>query len=74
MYIYILFYCSVVKRPGTSVPSRYKKMKTSRYQIFLKWGYRWYRGPGQPGSWRVGPYDFRDEENADEISEPSLKT
>ncbi len=34
----------------------------------------WYRGPGQPGSWRVGPYDFRDAENADGISEPSLKT
>ncbi len=39
---------------------------------FLK--YRWYRGPGQPGSWCVGPNDFRDAENADGIAEASLKT
>ncbi len=35
--------------------------------------YRWYRVPGQPGSWRVWPYDFRDAENADGISESSYK-
>ncbi len=32
--------------------------------------YRWYR---EPGSWRVRPYDFRDAENADGISESSYK-
>ncbi len=26
------------------------------------------RGPGQPGSWRVGPYDFCDTENPDWIA------
>ncbi len=31
-------------------------------------GFVKYRGPGQPGSWRVGPYDFRDAENPDWIA------
>ncbi len=62
---------SVVKRPGTSVPSRYKKNENVTIPGLLK--YRWYRGPGQPGSWYVGPNDFRDADNVDGISEPSLK-
>ncbi len=44
-----------------------KKMKTSRYQVFFKY-------PGRPGSWPVRPYDFRDAENADGISDPVIKT
>ncbi len=35
--------------------------------------YRWYRGSGQPGSWRVRVYDFRNAENAEGIMESSLK-
>ncbi len=54
---------SVVKRPGTSVPSLYKKNENITVPGFVK-----YRGPGQPGSWRVGPYDFRDAENPDWIA------
>ncbi len=38
--------CSVVKRPGTLVQSRYKKNAT--VPDLLK--YRCFRGPGQPGS------------------------
>ncbi len=64
---FIIDLSSVVKRLCTSVSSRYKKMKTSRYQVFFK--YRWYRGPDQPASWHVVPYDFRDAENTDGIAE-----
>ncbi len=35
--------------------------------------YMWYRVLGQPGSWRVQPYDFCDAENADGISKSSHK-
>ncbi len=35
--------------------------------------YRWYRVPGQPGSWPVQLYEFHDAENADGISESSYK-
>ncbi len=60
---------SVVKRPGTSVPRRYKKKQKHHGTTFF-FKYRWYRGPG---SWRVWPYDFRDAGNVDEISESSYK-
>ncbi len=35
--------------------------------------YRWYRGPGQPGSWCIQSYDFSKTENVDRISESSYK-
>ncbi len=59
---------SVVKRPGTSVPSRHKKLKTSLYKVFFM-----YRVPGQLGSVCVGPYDFREAETADGILKSSYK-
>ncbi len=46
---------SVLKNENVTVPD------------LKKLGYRWYRGPGQPGSWRVGPYDFRDAEKQKSI-------
>ncbi len=49
-----------------------KKRENVTVPGFLK--YKWYRVPGQPSSWRVGPYDFRDTENMDGIAEPSLET
>ncbi len=33
-----------------------KKMQNVTVPGFVK--YLWYRVPGQPGSWRIGPYDF----------------
>ncbi len=62
---------SVVKRPGTSVPSWYKKKLNVTVPGVFK--YMWYRVPGQPGSWRVQPYDFCDAENTDGISKSSHK-
>ncbi len=35
--------------------------------------YRWYLVPGQPGSWRIQHYHFRDAENTDGILESSHK-
>ncbi len=40
--------CSVVKRPGTSVQKSVQKNENVRVPDNLK--YRWYQGPGQPGS------------------------
>ncbi len=62
---------SVVKRPVLRYQVGTKKNANITVPGLLK--YRWYRGPGQPRSWSVGPYDFRDAENADGIAEPSLK-
>ncbi len=65
----LLIHSSVVKRPSTSVPSRYKK----NVNITVPGFFKCYRVPGQPGSWRVQPYDFHNAENADGISESSYK-
>ncbi len=53
---------------------RYLKNKNVTVPGFFK--YWWYRVPGQPGSWCIQPYDFRDAENQkfrDGISESSHK-
>ncbi len=68
----IMLCTSVVKRSITLVLSQYKKIENVTVPDLLK--YRWYRGPSQPGSWCVGPYNFRDVENVDRIAEPNLKT
>ncbi len=67
VYQFAYLYTSVVKRPGTSVPSQYKnKKKTSRYQVFLSTG-----GTENP----VNPvFDaYSPMISADRISESSFK-
>ncbi len=45
-----------------------KKNENATVHDFFK--YRWYR---EPGSWPVQPYDFRNAENVDAISESRFK-
>ncbi len=68
-YNYVQY--SIVKRPGTSVPSRYKKKIKSHGTMFFQVPV--VRVPGQPGSWCVRLYDFCDAENTGGISESSHK-
>ncbi len=66
---HMLFTYTIVLSKDTVL--RYLKNKNVMVPGFFK--YWWYRVPGQPGSWFVQPYDFRDAENADGISESSHK-
>ncbi len=48
-------------------------MKTSRYQVFSSTGGTEYPVNPVLDPWPIQPYDFRDAENADRISESSYK-